>query len=67
MTSRHMVTRRSAQYSTHGKTWIDLAMTLQAETVLTGQAPGAVLQFRYRWATKTGESDWSAPVTYTVK
>ena len=55
------------QYSTDGKTWIDFAMTLQAKTVLTGQAPGAVLQFRYRWATKTGESDWSAPVTYTVK
>ena len=55
------------QYSTDGKTWIDLAMTLQARTALTGQAPGAVLQFRYRWATKTGETDWSAPVIYTVK
>jgi hypothetical protein len=55
------------QYSTDGKTWIDLAMTLQARATLSGQTPGTVLQFRYRWATKTGETDWSAPVTYTVK
>jgi hypothetical protein len=55
------------QYSTDGKTWIDLAMTLQAKADLTGQTPGTVLQFRYRWATKTGAADWSAPVSYTVK
>ncbi len=55
------------QYSTDGKTWVDIGMTLQAKTVLTGQTPGAVLQFRYRWATKTGETDWSLPVTHTVK
>jgi hypothetical protein len=55
------------QYSTDGKTWIDLAMTLQARATLTGQTPGTVLQLRYRWATKTGEADWSAPVTFTVK
>lgn len=24
-------------------------------------------QFGYRWATKTGEADWSTPVTFTVK
>ena len=34
---------------------------------MTGQTPGTVLQFRYRPVTKTGESDWSAPVTLTVK
>ena len=34
---------------------------------LAGANSGTVLQFRYRWATKTGASDWSAPVTYTVK
>jgi hypothetical protein len=55
------------QYSSDGKTWVDLAMTLQAKASLSGQTPGTVLQFRYRSATKTGEADWSAPVTYTVK
>jgi hypothetical protein len=42
-------------------------MKLQAKTALTGQTPGTVLQLRYRWATKTGETDWSVPVTFTVK
>ncbi|HEX8791494.1 MAG TPA: hypothetical protein VF765_11130 [Polyangiaceae bacterium] len=55
------------QYSTDGKTWIDLALTLQAKATLAGQTPGTVLQFRYRWVTKTGETDWSAPVTFTAK
>jgi hypothetical protein len=55
------------QYSTDGKTWIDLAMTLQARATLTGQTPGTVLQLRYRWVTKTGEAAWSTPVTFTVK
>jgi hypothetical protein len=55
------------QYSTDGKTWIDLAMTVQARATLSGQTPGTVLQFRYRTASKTGETDWSSPVTYTVK
>jgi hypothetical protein len=55
------------QYSADGKTWIDLALTLQAKTTLTGQTPGTVLQFRYRWVLKTGEADWTAPVTLTVK
>jgi hypothetical protein len=55
------------QYSTDGKTWIDLALTLQAKATLTGQTPGAVLQFRYCSVSKTGQTDWSAPVTLTVK
>ena len=55
------------QYSTDGKTWMDLATTLQAKTTLTGQTPGTVLQFRYRPVTKTGAGDWSVPVTFTVK
>ena len=54
------------QYSTDGKTWIDLTTTIQAKTTLTGQTPGTVLQVRYRPVTKTGADDWSAPVTYTV-
>ena len=55
------------QYSTDGKTWIDLASTLQAKTAMTAQTPGTVLQFRYRSVIKTGETDWSAPISYTVK
>ena len=55
------------QYSTDGKTWIDLASTLQARTTMTDQSPGTLLHFRYRSVTRTGEADWSAPVTFTVK
>jgi hypothetical protein len=55
------------QYSTDGKTWNDLASTLQAKTLMTGQTPGTVLEFRYRWVTKTGAADWTAPITHTVK
>jgi hypothetical protein len=55
------------QYSTDGKTWIDLTTTIQAKTSLSGQTPGAVLEFRYRPVTKTGAADWSVPVSYTVK
>jgi hypothetical protein len=55
------------QDSTDGKTWNDLALTLQAKTILTGQTPGTVLQFRYRTVVKTGQTDWSAPVSYVVK
>ena len=55
------------QYNTDGKTWIDLASTLQAKTLMTGQTPGTVLEFRYRWVTKTGAADWTAPITFTVK
>lgn len=55
------------QYSTDGKTWIDLPPTLQAKTTLTGQTTGATLEFRYRWVLKTGASDWHAPVTLVVR
>ena len=55
------------QYSADGKTWLDVAMTLQAKATLSGQTPGAVLQFRYRSVSKAGETDWSAPVTFTVR
>jgi len=55
------------QSSPDGKTWTDLGTTLQAKTTLTGQTPGTVLQFRYRPVLKTGATDWSAPVTITVK
>jgi hypothetical protein len=55
------------QVSTDGKTWSDVSSTLQAKTSLIGQTPGTALQFRYRSVTKTGETDWSAPVSFTVK
>jgi hypothetical protein len=55
------------QSSPDGKTWTDLGTTLQAKTTLTGQTAGTVLQLRYRPVTKTGATDWSAPVTFTVK
>jgi hypothetical protein len=42
-------------------------LTLQAKTILTGQTPGTVLQFRYRTVVKTGQTDWSAPVAYVVR
>jgi len=54
------------QYSLDGETWIDLASTLQATATMTGQVPGTVLLFRYRSVTRTGETEWSAPVTFTV-
>jgi hypothetical protein len=50
------------QYSTDGEAWIDLPSTLQARTTLSYQIPGALLQFRYRAVTRTGETAWSAPV-----
>ena len=55
------------QYSTDGKTWIALASTIQAKTTMTGQTAGAVLQFRYRPVTKTGEGNWSQTVQLIVK
>ena len=55
------------QYSLDGETWIELPSTLQATTTLTGQVPGTVLRFRYRSVTRTGETEWSAPVTFTVR
>ena len=55
------------QYSTDGgKTWVSASTTLQAKTTVTGFAPGAIVQFKYRAATKTGEGEWSQPVSLTV-
>lgn len=45
-----------------GKSWIALPPTLQAKTSVTGLTPGSSAQFRYRWVTKTGASDWSQPL-----
>jgi hypothetical protein len=54
------------QYSTDAETWNDLASTLRADTLVSGPPPGAELQLRYRSVLKTGETDWSAPIAFTV-
>jgi hypothetical protein len=61
--------RRAAyewQYSTDGKTWIALPSTLQAKTTITGLLPGSTMQVKYRALTKTGEGDWSQPLSMMV-
>jgi len=50
-----------------GKTWLLMPSTLQAKTSVTGLAVGSTAQFRYRVTTKTGEGDWSQPISYFVK
>jgi hypothetical protein len=50
-----------------GKTWITAPSTLQAKTTVPGLTLGATVQFRYRPVTKTGEGDWSQPVSLIVK
>ncbi len=56
------------QYSTDGgKTWLVAPSTLQAKTTVPGLTPGASVMFRYRAVTKTGEGDWSQPVSIIVK
>jgi hypothetical protein len=55
------------QYSTDGgKTWIAAPSTLQARTRIAGLAQGATVQFKYRAVTRTGEGDWSQPVSLMV-
>jgi hypothetical protein len=50
-----------------GKTWQMAPVTLQAKTTVSGLVPGSTVMFRYRPVTKTGEADWSQPVTMIVK
>jgi hypothetical protein len=55
------------QYSTDGgKTWIVAPVTIQAKTTIAGLVPGATVQFRYRPVTRTGEGNWSEPVSLIV-
>lgn len=64
------VARRAAydwQYCTDaGKTWIDMPGTLRAKTTLSGLAPQTTVLFRYRALTKTGEGEWSPPISHFV-
>jgi hypothetical protein len=56
------------QYSADGgKTWVSVPATLQAKTTVTGLTPGSTVEFRFKSVVKTGESDWSAPVSLLVK
>jgi hypothetical protein len=50
-----------------GKTWQMSPSTLQAKTTVSGLVPGSNMMFRYRPVTKTGEADWSQPVSLIVK
>jgi hypothetical protein len=65
------VAARRAAYDWHysvdgGKTWIAAPSTLQAKTTVAGLVPGSTVLFRYRAVTKTGEADWSQPVSLMV-
>jgi hypothetical protein len=46
-----------------GNMWRLAPATLQARTVISGLPSGATCAFRYRSVTRTGESDWSEPVS----
>jgi hypothetical protein len=55
------------QYSSDGgKTWVTAPSTLQAKTHVSGLQPGSTVSFKYRPVTKTGEGDWSQPVSLLV-
>jgi hypothetical protein len=62
--------RRAAydwQYSSDGgKTWTTAPSTLQAKTTVAGLVPGSTVHFKFRAVTKTGEEDWSQPVSLMV-
>jgi len=66
-----VVARRASyewQYSTDGgKTWITAPATLQAKTTVSGLVAGSTVQFRSRTVTKTGEGDWSQPVSLMIQ
>lgn len=49
-----------------GATWVDAPSTLQARTVVSGLTPQTIALFRYRALVKSGEGEWSAPVTHFV-
>jgi hypothetical protein len=56
------------QYSPDGgKTWVSAPSTLQAKTTVTGLTAGTTVEFRFKSVVKTGESDWSPPVSLLVK
>jgi hypothetical protein len=50
-----------------GETWTAAARTLQAKATITGLPIGQYVQFRFRVTTKTGQSDYSRPLSVLVK
>lgn len=55
------------QYSTDGgKTWVIAPVTLQARTTIAGFAPGSTVVFKHRPVTRTGEGDWSHPISLVI-
>jgi hypothetical protein len=56
------------QYSVDGgKTWTQVANTMQAKTTITGLPVATMVQFRYRVTTKAGMGDWSQPISLLVR
>jgi hypothetical protein len=56
------------EYSTDGgKTWVTAPATLQAKTTVPGLTVGTTAQFRSRAVTKTGEGNWTQPVSLVVQ
>ncbi len=55
------------QQSTDGIVWTDLAVTLQAKTVVNGLEPGKKIFFRFRAVLKDGPGLWSAAVSIIVQ
>ena len=50
-----------------GKTWVAAPSSLQAKTTIVGFTPGVTVMFRFRAVTKTGEGNWSQPVSLIIK
>ncbi len=52
------------QRSVDQVTWIDLAATVHASTLVTGLTPATIYYFRFRTLTSAGLSEWSAAVSF---
>jgi hypothetical protein len=50
-----------------GETWHRAPATMQAKTTLRGLPVGKYVSLRWRAVTRTGEGDWSEPVTVLVR
>jgi len=56
------------QYSVDGgKTWTALPGTLQAKTSVSGLTAGSTVEVKYQALTRTGEGNWSAPISMLVQ
>ena len=50
-----------------GTTWVTLPDSLQAKTTVQGLKAGTTVLFKYRPVVKTGEENWSPPVSLLVQ